>query len=115
MDTPQGHPALESVMLLIVADFIPNSAIFRALGLSSAPPQARRWGWIGVEVAELLMKSATVESGTYAQPRAAPLLDAGKGPADPSRHARRPALAFRPADGLIRKIANPRRPAITPG
>ena len=22
MDTPQGHPALESVMLLIVADFV---------------------------------------------------------------------------------------------
>ena len=31
MDTPQGHPALESVMLLIVADSMPKSAIFDGL------------------------------------------------------------------------------------
>ena len=71
MDTPQGHPALESVMLLIVADFMPNSAIFRALGLSSAPPQARRWGWIGGEMAELLMKSAICRLLVVTSPRVA--------------------------------------------
>ena len=49
-------------------------------------------GWIVVRMAELLMKSATVESETYAHPRAATLLDAG---ADPGRHARRQALAVR--------------------
>ena len=38
MDTPQGHPALESVMLLIVADFMPKSAIFRALARVLAHP-----------------------------------------------------------------------------
>ena len=75
----------------------------------------RRWGWVGHKMAELLMNSATVESGAYARPQAAPLLDAGTGPADPGRHARRPTLAVRPADGLIRKIAGPRRPAITSG
>ena len=61
------------------------------------------------------MKSTIVESGTYAHLRATPLLDAGAGPADPGRHARRPTLAVRPADGLIRKLIGPRRPAITPG
>ena len=61
------------------------------------------------------MKSATVELGASARPRAALPLDAGTGPADPGRHARRSALAARPADGLIRKLAGPRRPAITPG
>ena len=65
-------------------------------------------------MAELLMNSAIVELGAYAHSRAAPLLDAGAGPADLGRHARRPALAARPADGLIRKVAGPRRPAITP-
>ena len=38
------------------------------------------------------MKSAIVESGAYARPRAARLLDAETGPANSSRHARRPAL-----------------------
>ena len=66
-------------------------------------------------MAELLMKSATVESGAYAHPLDAPLLDVGTGPADPGRHASQPALAVHPADGLIQKIAGPRRPAITPG
>ena len=37
MDTPQGHPSLESVMLLIVADFMPKSAIFDGLAPVSAP------------------------------------------------------------------------------
>ena len=36
MDTPQGHPALESVMLLIVADFGIKSAIFDGLAPVSA-------------------------------------------------------------------------------
>ena len=36
MDTPQGHPALESVMLLIVADFMPKPAIFDGLARVSA-------------------------------------------------------------------------------
>ena len=36
MDTPQGHPALESVMLLIVSDFMPKSAIFDGLARVSA-------------------------------------------------------------------------------
>ena len=40
------------------------------------------------------MKSAIVESGAYARPRAAPLLDAETGPANSSRHARRPARLF---------------------
>ena len=66
-------------------------------------------------MAELLMNFAIVESGAYAHLRAAPLLDAGTGPADPGRHARRPALAVCHADGLIRKITGPRRPAIAPG
>ena len=100
---------------LVMADFTSKSAIFCAPTPELGATVSTLPGRIAGQMAELLMKSATVESGTYAQPRAAPLLDAGKGSADPSRHARRPALAFRPADGLIRKIANPRRPAITPG
>ena len=48
-------------------------------------------------MAELLMNSAIVESGAYARPRAAPLLDAETGPANPGRHTRRSALAVRPA------------------
>ena len=116
MDTPQGHPALESVMLLIVADFMPKSAIFDGL----APVSARTsFGKAGRKVAAgwqtAPMKSTIVESGAYAHLRAAPLLDAGTGPADPGRHACRPALAICPADGLIRKMIGPRRPAITPG
>ena len=79
------------------------------------PPEARRQGQIVVRMAELLMNFAIVESGAYAHPRAAPLLEAGTGPADPGRHACRPALADRRADGLMRKLAGPRRPAITPG
>ena len=51
--------------------------------------------WIGRLMAELLMKSAPVESGAYAHPRAAPLLDAGTGPAHPGRHAGRPWLFAR--------------------
>ena len=47
-------------------------------------------------MAEITCKSATVESGTYAYPRAAPLLDAGTGPANPGRYARWLALAVRP-------------------
>ena len=48
MDTPQGHPALESVMLLIVADFGIKSAIFDGL----APVSARMsFGKAGREVA----------------------------------------------------------------
>ena len=35
--------------------------------------------------------------GAHARPRAAPLLDAGTGPANPGRHARRPVLAVRAA------------------
>ena len=43
MDTPQGHPALESVMLLIVADFMPKSAIFDSLPqFRPARPSGRR-------------------------------------------------------------------------
>ena len=43
MDTPQGHPALESVMLLIVADFMPKSAIFESLSqFRPARPSGRR-------------------------------------------------------------------------
>ena len=61
------------------------------------------------------MKSTIVELGAYAHPRATPLLEAGPVPADPGRHACRPALADRPADGLIRELTGPRRPAITPG
>ena len=38
MDTPQGHPALESVMLLIMADFQVKSAIVRALARVLAHP-----------------------------------------------------------------------------
>ena len=58
-------------------------------------------GWIVVKMAELLMKSVIVELGAYPHPRADPLLDAGTDPAHPGRHARRPTLAARPADGLI--------------
>ena len=72
-------------------------------------------GWIVVRMTELLMKSATVELGAYAHPRAAPLLEAGAGPVNPGGHARRLALAVRSADGRIRKLAGPLRPAITPG
>ena len=58
------------------------------------------------------MKSAIVELGAYAQPRAAPLLDAGTGPANPARHAGQIALAVRPADGLIRNwLAHGVRPS----
>ena len=115
MDTPQGHPALESVMLLIGADFMPKSAIFDSLPQFRPPRPSGRRAEKLLTVADFADNSATVESGAYAHLRAAPLLDAGTGPADPGRHACRPALAARPADGLIRKIAGPRRPAITPG
>ena len=98
-----------------VADFQVKSSIFHALG---SPGRTRKRGPragspAGWQTAP--MKSATVELGAYARLRAAPLLDAGTDPAHPGRHACRPALAARPADGLIRKLAGPRRPAITPG
>ena len=100
---------------LSMADFRVKSAIFRGPGPELGAAASTALGRIGGNMAELLMKSATVELGAYAHPRAAPLLDAGTGPADPGRHARRPALAVCPADGLIRKIADPRRPANAPG
>ena len=76
MDTPQGHPALESVMLLIVADFMPKSAIFDGL----APVSARTsFGKAGRKVAAgwqtSPMKSTIVECEAYAHLRAAPLLE----------------------------------------
>ena len=39
MDTPQGHPALESVMLLIVADFRAKSAIRVGVSAGAKPEQ----------------------------------------------------------------------------
>ena len=49
MDTPQGHPALESVMLLIMADFSIKSVIFDGL----APVSARMsFGKAGRKVAD---------------------------------------------------------------
>ena len=63
MDTPQGHPALESVMLLIVADFTLKSAILHPVGSDSGAVVSTVLGMVGRKMAELLMKSAIVESG----------------------------------------------------
>ena len=84
-----------------MADFRSKSAIFHDLGsvlgssVSTVPERVAR------RMAELLMKSATAELGTYAHPLAAPLLDAGTGPAHFGCRARRPALAVCQVDGLI--------------
>ena len=56
-------------------------------------------------MADFTPKSATVKLGAYADPRAAPLLDTGTGPANPGRHARWPALAVRPAAAARRAKA----------
>ena len=69
-------------------------------------------------MADLLMKSATVELGAYA-PRKLPYCWTPEQvrqilAALPALPAER-ALAVCPADGLIRKLVGPRRPAITPG
>ena len=54
-----------------MADFIGQSATFRALGWNLAPPVSTGLARIGGRMAELLMKSATVELATYA-PRELP-------------------------------------------
>ena len=48
------------------------------------------------------MKPAIGWVGAYAHPRTATLLDAGTGPANPSRHARRSALAVCPPAVALR-------------
>ena len=64
-----------------MAGFTLKSAICRALCRSLGAAVSTERALTGREMAELLMKSAIVELGAYAHPRAAPLLDAGAGPA----------------------------------
>ena len=70
-------------------------------------------GRIVGRMAELLMKSAIVELGGMPTRELPHYWTPEQG--NLGRYARRPALPARPADGLICKIAGPRRPAITPG
>ena len=67
-----------------MSEFVPNSAIFRALVRSLSTSVSAAFDQVADRMAELLMKSTIVELGAYDHPRAAPLLDAGAGPADPS-------------------------------
>ena len=78
-----------------MSDFVTNSAICRPSDRSKPRSSVRRRRQIINRMAEFISNSAIVESGAYAHPRAAPLLDAGAGPADPGRHARQPWLFAR--------------------
>ena len=59
-----------------LADFAVRSAISVAPGRVWGAMANTESGRIVVRMAELLMNSATIESGAYVDPRTAPLLDA---------------------------------------
>ena len=81
--------------ILALAEFAPNSAIFGLPCLPSFGAKLLTLVPFGiVRIGEV----CHCRIGPHALPPAAPLLDTGAGPADPGRHARRPALAVGPAD-----------------
>ena len=102
-------------MLLIVADFMPKSAIFDSLPQFRPPRPSGRRAEKLLTVADFAYEVDHCRIGGIS-PAASYPTTGGRNRSGRSWPPCLPAsLADRPADGLIRKIAGPRRPAITPG